>query len=249
MHSRLDESSNSPVDARSNAEQGASDRREFLGRLTAGAAALAASSMAGAMPLGSPPAAFGGLGSAAHVSRGPWSDAWLQKLTGKHKQFFDAVSTNESFPLAFAANFLNLYHEAYGLDDKDLTAVVGFRHFAMPMALPDELWSKYKVGESLQVKDPSTGAPATRNPFLYANGVALPGSDIPTLAKRGVLFTVCNVALTVLSGNFAKNAGVSKEAAKAEWTEKLLPGMTLVPVGVLAVNMSQEHGCTYCYGG
>jgi hypothetical protein len=60
---------------------------------------------------------------------------------------------------------------------------------------------------------------------------------------------VCNVALTVLSGNFANNAGVSKAAAKAEWTQKLLPNMTLVPVGVMAVNLAQEHGCTYCYGG
>ena len=181
--------------------------------------------------------------------RGPWNDSWLQKLTGKHKQFFDAVTTNDSFALAFAVNFLNLNHEAYGLEDKDLTAVVGLRHFAMPMALPDALWDKYKIGESLQIKDPSTGGPATRNPFLYANGVALPGSDIPALLKRGVLFTVCNVALTVLSGNFAKNAGVTKDAAKAEWTEKLMPGMTLVPVGVMAVNLAQEHGCTYCYGG
>jgi hypothetical protein len=47
----------------------------------------------------------------------------------------------------------------------------------------------------------------------------------------------------------AKNAGVSKDAAKEEWTAKLVPGMILVPVGVMAVNLAQERGCSYCYGG
>jgi hypothetical protein len=251
MRSGFDDTSGMSSDAELTTQPGSGDRREFLGRLSAGAAALAAVSVGAAVPFVAARAEPTGhaTGGRDHALRAPWSDAWLEKLTGKHKQFFDAVTTNDSFPLAFAANFLTLYHEAYGLEDKDLTAVVGLRHFAMPMALPDELWAKYKIGESLQVKDPATGGPATRNPFMYPNGVALPGSDIPTLAKRGVIYTVCNVALTVLSGNFAKNAAVSKEAAKAEWTQKLLPGMTLVPVGVMAVNLSQEHGCTYCYGG
>jgi intracellular sulfur oxidation DsrE/DsrF family protein len=248
MHSGSDEGHASPIDAGAGHDFGATDRRDFLGRLGVGAAALAAASVGAGVPFAAAAAAEAG-GRTANSMRTPWSDAWLQKLTGKHKQFFDATTTNESFALAFATGFLNLNHEAYGLEDKDLTAVVGLRHFAMPMALPDELWTKYKIGTTFQIKDPASGAPAERNPFLHADGVALPGSEMPTLLKRGVLFTVCNVALTVISGNLSKNAGVTKEAAKAEWTEKLLPGTTLVPVGVMAVNLAQEHGCTYCYGG
>jgi hypothetical protein len=218
-------------------------RRTFLERLALGAGAFAAAALSNATPL----AAF-----ESHRARrqpGPWSDAWLQRLTGKHRQFFDAVTPNDGFALAFAAAFLNLNHEAYGLTDKDLTAVVGLRHVAMPLALPDELWARYQIGEALQFKDPATGGPATRNPYLHADGAPRPGSDIPALVNRGVVFTVCNVALTTLSGEFAKNAGVSKDAAKAEWASHLLPGMTLVPVGVMAANLAQEHGCTYCYGG
>ncbi len=224
---------------------GSSDRREFLERVTAGAAALAASAVATTMPFTAALAEPSVAGSA----RGPWSDAWLDKLNGKHKQFFDAVSTNEGFPLVFAMAFLNLNHEAYGLTDHDLSAVVGLRHFAMPMALPDALWAKYKIGESFKVMDPATKAPAVRNPFVHPDGVPFPGAEIPTLVNRGVLFTVCNVALTVISGKLAGNAGVTADAAKQEWTTSLLPGMTLVPVGVLAVNRAQEKGCTYCYGG
>jgi intracellular sulfur oxidation DsrE/DsrF family protein len=119
----------------------------------------------------------------------------------------------------------------------------------MPLALPDDMWARYNIGEALQFKDPVTGGPATRNPYLHADGAPRPGSDIPTLMGRGVIFTVCNVALTTLSAQFAHTAGVSRDAAKAEWTAKIFPGMTLVPVGVMAGNLAQEHGCTYCYGG
>jgi len=221
----------------------ASARRTFLERLAIGAGAVAAATLARATPV----AALGSV--RVRRQTGPWSDAWLQRLTGKHRQFFDAVTPNDGFALAFTANFLNLNHEAYGLTDKDLTAVIGLRHVAMPLALPDNLWARYNIGEELQFKDPATGGPATRNPYLHADGAPRPGSDIPALVDRGVVFTVCNVALTTLSGQFAKNAGVSKEEAKADWSSHLLPGMTLVPVGVMAGNLAQEHGCTYCYGG
>lgn len=228
------------------------DRREFLERLTVGAAALAAGSFAAAVPLASAHAeAFSAAWRVkpATGTGGPWSDAWLSRITGKHKQLFDSPESNEGFPLVFAMAFLNLNHEVYNLEDKDITAVVVLRHFAMPLALPDALWAKYKIGESLKIMDSATKAPATRNPFIHPDGVPFAGAEIPTLVKRGVIFTVCNVALTVVSGKLASNAGVTAAAAKDEWTSSLLPGMTLVPVGVMAVNLGQEKGCTYCYGG
>ena len=117
------------------------------------------------------------------------------------------------------------------------------------MALSDAMWEKYGIGKAFTVTDPATKAIATRNPFLHKEAMPLPGSDIPTLVSRGVIFTVCNVALTVLSGKVATAAGVSADDAKKEWVAGLVPGTTLVPGGVLAVNRAQEKGCTYCYGG
>jgi intracellular sulfur oxidation DsrE/DsrF family protein len=221
-------------------------RRAFLERVTVGAAAFAAASMATAMPL----SALGESGMRSALGeRGPWNETWLDKITGKHKQFFDAATTNEGFPLVFAMAFLNLYHEAYGLTDHDLAAVVGLRHFGMPMGVTDAIWAKYKIGDTFKIMDPATKAPATRNPFLHPDGVPFPGAEIPTLVGRGVIFTVCNVALTVLSGKLAANAGVTADVAKQEWTAGIVPGAVIVPVGVLAVNRAQEKGCTYCYGG
>ncbi len=221
------------------------DRRAFLESVTLGAAAIAASMTAAPMMSAmaeSVPARKG-------TSAGPWSDAWLDGIKGTHKQFFDGVTINDGFAMVFAAGFLNLNKEVYGLSDHDLTAVVGLRHLAMLMALSDAMWEKYGIGKAFTVTDPATKAIATRNPFLHKEGMPLPGSDIPTLVSRGVIFTVCNVALTVLSGKVAAAAGVSADDAKKEWVAGLVPGTTLVPVGVLAVNRAQEKGCTYCYGG
>ena len=224
------------------------DRRDFLEHVTMGAMTIAAASISAAVPVRAAHASPGPARAPA-VGGAPFSDAWLSKLNGKHRQFFDAVEPNDGFALVFAMNFLNLNHDTYNLTDQQLTAVVGLRHFAMPMALSDALWARYKLGDAFKVTDPATKAPAVRNPFLHSDGVTFAGATIPTLVGRGVIFTVCNVALTLISGKMSGNAGVSADVAKQEWTAGLVPGMTLVPVGVMAVNLAQEHGCTYCYGG
>ena len=75
------------------------------------------------------------------------------------------------------------------------------------------------------------------------------GMSIDRLQTRGAIFTVCNVALTVLASLTSKSAGVAPEVAKQAWIAGLIPGMTIVPSGVFAVNRAQEKGCTYCAAG
>ena len=159
------------------------------------------------------------------------------------------MTPNDGFALVFAMNFLNMYNEVYHIPDSDLTAVVGIRHFASPMAFNDHIWAKYKLGKFAKINDPATKAPAIRNIYTREETMMLPGSSLGKLQARGVIFTMCNVALTLLSGMAAKAAGLPAAPAKAEWVAGLLPGITLVPVGVMAVNRAQEKGCTYCYGG
>ncbi len=218
-----------------------SNRRSFLGRVAAGAALVG----------------LGGRTAAAEVvadrEEGPegFSEAWLGKLNGKHKQFFDATSVNNGFGLVFAMNFLNSNNEAYKLADGNLSAVVGLRHFAIPIAFTDDIWHRYKLGEFASVMDPATKAPSTRNLFFKPRDgdMMMPMGAVDRLLARGVQVTCCNVALTILSGMLSKNAGKSPEEAKKEWIAGMIPGVVLVPSGVLAVNRAQEKGCTYCNGG
>jgi intracellular sulfur oxidation DsrE/DsrF family protein len=214
-------------------------RRGFLGRAAGALAMLAAGGARtaraeSAIATVEPPAA---------------ADAWLAKLTGKHRQFFDATEPNDGFPFAFAMTFLNTNKATYGLQDKDLTAVVGLRHSAIPLALKDEIWKKYKLGEFAKVNDKATNAPAERNIFYnpHDGDMMFPDASVDKMLARGAIVTCCNVALTVLSGVRASVAGVTAQQAYDEWKANLIPGVVVVPSGVLAVNRAQEKGCTYCY--
>ena len=219
------------------------DRRAFVGTLATGSAAIAMAAV------GLHTAAVPAMADLVESPTG-FSEAWLNRLTGKHKQFFDATTTNQ-FALVFAMNFLNSYNDVYKIPDANLSAVVGLRHFAIATAMADDIWSRYKVAEFVQAMDPATKTPYMRN-FLshpHDGDMMFPSASVDKLVSRGVQFTCCNVALTAVSGLLSKNAGVTPEVAKAEWTANLLPGVTLVPSGVLAVNRAQEKGCTYCNGG
>jgi intracellular sulfur oxidation DsrE/DsrF family protein len=215
-------------------------RREFMRSIGVGAVAIAATAVgvraASAEPM---------------LSREPDDEIWLKRLTGKHRQYFDAVSPNDGFALVFAATYLNKNIEAYGLKQSDITTVVGFRHMAAPLALNDAMWSKYKLGEFLKITDKSSNAPATRNVFshLQPGDMPAPGAGVEELIARGAIFTACNVALTVISGLAATAAGLPPAGARDEWIANLIPGVVVVPAGVLAVNRAQENHCTYCYAG
>jgi len=43
--------------------------------------------------------------------------------------------------------------------------------------------------------------------------------------------------------------GMDPAEVKKDWVSGILPGIQVVPSGVLAVNRAQEQGCTYCYAG
>ena len=59
----------------------------------------------------------------------------------------------------------------------------------------------------------------------------------------------CDMALKLLSGQLAGNAGVSAEEAAKEWAANVIPGITMIPSGTWGLNRAQEQGCTYCAGG
>ena len=117
------------------------------------------------------------------------------------------------------------------------------------MALSDALWARYKLGDAFKVMDPATKAPAVRNPFLHSDGVAFANATIPTLVGRGVIFTVCNVGSTVISGKMAGNAGVTAEYCEAGMDRGAGAGHDAGSGGCDGGQSRQEHGCTYCYGG
>ena len=213
-------------------------RRGFLGGIFGGAAALVAGRFSSAhaeVLAGLEPPTVG--------------DEFLTKIKGTYKQVFDCVEPNDGWGPAFALNFIDSTEGAKKVTDKDVTAVVVMRHMAMPLLLNDAMWAKYKIGEMINVKDPKTNAPSTRNIF-YNNVFMRPGLTYEqAMATKPVVMVACNLALTVLSDMAGKKVGVAAEQAKKDWEAGLLKGSYIAPSGVYAVNRAQQAGCSYCYGG
>jgi len=216
-------------------------RRGFLGTLAASTAA----GLVSLTPL-SLEAATGTrrtTGSAAD----PSFEAWLNKITGKHKMLFDAPEVNSGKPVVWPRVWLNGNNENYGTKDTDNSAVIVLRHAAIPIAMQDAVWAKYKLGEMFNIKDGD--AAATRNVFAKQMPLPLPGTGTEQLLASGAQVGVCNVAMTIYSGVAAKKMGMDPAAVKAEWVAGLIPGVQVVPSGVLAVARAQEKGCSYCFAG
>lgn len=216
-------------------------RRGFLGTLAAAAAAGVASLTP--LRLEAKPRTV----TAKSAGIDPSFEAWLNRITGKHKMAFDAPESNSGMPVVWPRVWLNSNNDSYGTKDSENSAVIILRHSAIPAAMNDALWAKYKFGEMFGVKDGD--APATRNVYAKPLPLPLPGTGVEQLLAAGALIGVCNVALTIYSGMAAQKAGQDAAATKAEWIAGLIPGVQVVPSGVLAVSRSQEKGCNYCFAG
>jgi hypothetical protein len=221
----------------------ASPRRAFLGKIAAGAAAV------GIATLSTPIKAVSGSGFVIRHADDP--EAWLEKIQGKHRIVFDCTGPNDIMPFAWPKVFLMTNGNA-----KDCGVVVIFRHDAIPYAMGSDLWAKYKFGEAFKINDPATKEPAIRNPFwepkpgdFSVPGIGNVDIGINQLQQDGVMFCVCDVALTVFSAVLAGNMTMDAGDVKKEWVAGLLPGLQVVPSGVWAVGRTQEHGCSYCFAG
>lgn len=222
------------------------DRRNFLGALATGAVAIGVSSLVSPLHL---QAGAAGINT---VTPEEDPDAWFAKVKGKHRIVFDATHPKEIFPFAWPRVFL-LTNEATGTPPTDCGVVVILRHAAIAYAFEDKLWSKYKFGEMFEANDPKTKAPSLRNPFWKPEKGAfkIPGFGevsigIDELQASGVMFCVCDAAITVYSATAAGKMNTDAAALKKEWLTGLLPGIQPVPSGVWAVGRAQEHGCSYC---
>ena len=224
-----------------------SPRREFLGKVAAGAASIGLAAMT--VPLNA-------VGNPFDESSNPAdSDAWFNKLKGKHKIVFDATQPHEIMPFAWPKVFL-LTNGATGTPASDCGVVVVLRHAAIPYAMDSSLWAKYNFGEVFKAMDPKTEKPSTRNPFWKpaADDFVVPGIGpvaigINDLQAEGVMFCVCDAALTVYSGALGAKMNKDAKEIKKEWVAGVLPGIQIVPSGVWALGRAQEKGCGYIFAG
>jgi hypothetical protein len=211
-------------------------RRGFFGRIATVAAAAGLSGIV--------PSRLAAEDAPGDKSLDAALDAWFGRIKGKHRMIFDAPEPNNGLVAIWPRVYLNTMQATW---PGPATAVVILRHAGLALALGDAVWAKYGIGEMFEIKDGD--APAKRNPYATITGLPIAGLGIAELLKSGVLVGACDVALTIYSSGAAKKMGLDPDAVKKEWIAGLLPGVQVVPSGVLGVARAQELGCGYCFSG
>src|SRR5687767_4025059 len=173
-----------------------SNRRKFLGSIATGAAAIGLSTIAS--PLKAHAGEFG-----IPLTGADDPEAIFKNLKGSRRVVFDATQPHGVYPFAWPRVFL-LTNGATGAAEKDVNVVVVLRHSAIGYALDSRLWEKYSLGELFKADDPATNTASKRNPFWQPNpgdfkipGIGPVAIGINELQANGVIFVVCDVALTV----------------------------------------------------
>lgn len=236
------------------------ERRQFLGHMVGGVAAIGATGAAtndlfGESLSGEPPDALA-LARAwergASQEKQTWDMSWTDRVTGKHRQVFDAPEIEEGTVFHQTRAFLQGFTDVYNATDADCSAVMVIRHAAIPMAVNDSLWDELELGKAFKLKDPETGKAARRNPFLNANtpssakyGLLWPDGGLDTLIARGAIALCCNLALFRMVSMIAKREKIEAKPAREKVLANLFPGVIVQPSGIFAVARAQEAGCHY----
>ncbi len=224
---------------------------KLAGAAVAGAGALSAcatgAAAAGARPQETP--------AAGGTPTGSWDMSWRQKL-GRYRTAYDSPEIAGGAALAFAAAALEGYREALGAQ-KEFTPVLILRHAASVMTLNDAMWERLAMGESRKLKDPTSGEPAKRNPFIgwkQGDRHTMVGrqAGLDVLMQQGAIVMACNRALTGVAYTLrqkepstfaATQEGLAQ--ALAEVRKHVLPGVYVMPNGIFAVAAAQDVGCNY----
>jgi intracellular sulfur oxidation DsrE/DsrF family protein len=225
-------------------------RRRFLGRMF-GAAAAAGFSMS----------------ATRAVAEDSASDDWIKEVKGSHRCLFDFPQHKNGYPLLHILNYLNTYAVAYKTGPGQVGAVGTFysagNQASIPLAFNDAIWAKYGLGVYTGLKD-ADGKPYTRNvfnrptpadlhllmhaidaPMIPALAGAMPALGIESLQKMGTTFVLCANALGIWCLELeARGKGKAQDIEK-ELRANLLPGVTIVPAMVIAIEKAQEAGIRY----
>ena len=214
------------------------DRRGFVGTVASLGAGLALGADARAQQL-----------FVTQQSAGA-SDAWLDQLKGKHRQLFDVPEPEGGTALRHLRNYLDAWRNAFGVGEKDVSVVVTLYARTTPLGLQDAMWEKYQLGAALSLTDPTTNAPLVRNWFAHpkpgdpvADGE--PGTSMEALQQRGVLFALCNNALTRWAARLEKSGMGAAAAVHADLVAHALPGVVIVPDVLVAMTKAHERGFAY----
>lgn len=214
--------------------------------------------------LGTSLAALGATGLSSHnaeaqliYQHADWDFKEFETLVNspaKVKQVYDIRPVGEGKFLNNVKNSLNGFIYGFGIPSTEIKIAVALHGPSNAVAFDDSMWQKYRLGEFVEVNDPATGKPATRNIFFPSSGK---GSDnlqdvsskmqdhsVQALQHRGVKFLSCHTATEEQAVAMVKKFSLtsSPEEVVKDLQAHVLPGVLIVPAMVATVALLQSEG-------
>jgi hypothetical protein len=218
------------------------DRRDFVGRLAAGAllAGVPAPIDASVRALSQLPA----------ERAEEWDLSWVKRITGKYRAIFDVPEIDSGYGVWRASIWGQQYQQVLGARPNELSAVLVLRHNGIALAMQQTYWDKYAVGKEKNVLHPITQQGTDRNPALLSSS----RGEVPSMfddaaldrfLARGGVVLACNLALQDVEEAIQKKDKASAEDAHKQALGFLVPGVIVQPSGVFAALHAQDAGCKY----
>lgn len=174
------------------------------------------------------------------------------RVANPHKQVFSASTALVQPGPNYAVLFAHMQFAMNGYDFSlapragKLATVGVLNGSAVIFGLNDALWEKYGLGKRFKLEGTNVyyNAKSNLDPKASPNDPSGLYQDWSAQAvlKRGGSFMVCHNSLTKLAHECAAASGSNVRVVLAEMIRGLLPGFRLVPAGVTAVQLAQEHG-------
>lgn len=221
-------------------------RRKFVGGLGTSVAALGALGVAT------------GSGEAQLVyQKTDWNVGEFEKLVrspAKVKQVYDVRAVGEGKFLNNVKNSLNGFVYGFGIAESEVKIAVALHGPANALAFSDAMWEKYRLGEFVEVNDPGTGKPATRNIFFPAKAggsdnlqewsAKIQDHSIEALQHRGVKFLCCHTATEEQVVAMVKKFSLKAEPEEIvkDLQAHVLADVLIVPAMVATVALLQSEG-------
>jgi hypothetical protein len=173
--------------------------------------------------------------------------SWVDRVSKPRRMAFDTREVMGGAALSWVQAYLMGAADAYGSNNDDATVLI-LAHRSVPIGLGDDMWARMNWGETEKLKDPTSGEPTKRNPFInYKTGdkFSMVGADggLDALIKNGTIVLACNNAFSGIVAMLANKEKISRDEARKIALADLVPGVTLMPNGVFAVGAAQNAGC------
>lgn len=218
------------------------DRRDFVGRVAAGAL------LAGLpLPLD---ASVRALSQSRETSAEEWDLSWVKRVNGKYRAIFDVPEIDSGYGVWRASIWGKQYMDVLGAKPNELSPVLVLRHNGIQLAMQQAYWDKYAIGKEKNVLHPITQQGTDRNPALLSSSrnevpAMFDDAALDKFIGRGGIALGCSLAFQDVVEAIQKKDNSNEADARKQAMGFLVPGVILQPSGVFAALHAQDAGCKY----